>query len=292
MRVAAVGDVSPASLGAQQATAALVADGHYDAVLLLGDTQYEVGALQDFHTYFEPTWGRFMERLYPVPGNHEYYTPGASGYFEYFGARAGPRGLGYYSFDLGSWHLVALNTSDGDCSAVPCGADSEQVRWLREDLAATHQPCVLAFWHHPRFSSASHGGAIEVQALWETLYAAGADLVLNGHEHVYERFAPQSPAGAADPTRGLRQFVVGTGGKTLYAFGPPQPNSEARAATFGVLSLTLGPGRYGWDFVPVDAGDFSDTGQGTCHPRGPPAGGGHARPDQSGRTRPRVPQAP
>lgn len=267
--VAAAGDISPSIMTAQKGTSDLIVDAGYAAVLAVGDTQYEVGSLADFQAYFEPTWGRFKRLIYPVPGNHEYYTAWASGYYEYFGARAGDPTKGYYSFDLGAWHLVALNSNDGACTAVGCNASSEQVRWLAADLASSHQPCVLAYWHHPRFNSGtSHGDTLAVGALWETLYAASADIVLNGHEHIYERFDPQTPGGVADARRGLRQFTVGTGGRTLDSIGVPRPNSVVRqASTFGVLRLSLEPGAYGWEFVGVQPTSFSDIGRGTCHPK-------------------------
>ena len=266
--LAAAGDISLASLGDQKKTSDLIVDAGFDAVLVLGDNQYPTGALADYKAYFEPTWGRVKSLIYPAPGNHEYLlSTTAPGYFSYFGARAGDPMKGYYSFDLGQWHIIALNSNDGSCVAVPCGPTSAQVTWLKADLAANKKKCTLAFWHHPRFNSgASHGNNTDMQAFWDELYAADADLVLNGHEHVYERFDPQSPLAAADATRGIREFVVGTGGAGFYSFMTPKPNSAVRNAdTFGVLKLTLKPDSYDWEFLPVFPTSFSDSGSGTCH---------------------------
>ncbi|MBK7860934.1 MAG: metallophosphoesterase [Archangiaceae bacterium] len=256
--IAAAGDISDSELGGQVQTAALIADGGYDAVLLLGDDQYPAGSLSDYQRYFEPTWGRFFEKLHPAPGNHEYLLSNARGYFDYFGPRAGERGKGWYSFDLGAWHLIALNTSNG-CRAVGCGADSEQVKWLREDLAQHRNRCVLAYWHHPRFCSGiAHGDFEGADVIWRTLQQYGADVVLNGHEHLYERF---------EPILGLREFVVGTGGVSHYSVKPLKSTHSQLVNTdsFGVLSMTLKPGGYDWRFVPVPGSTFTDTGSDTCH---------------------------
>jgi acid phosphatase type 7 len=233
-----------------------------DAVAILGDVQYDRGTALEFQGSFAPTWGRLGDRLRPAPGNHEYLTPGAAGYFGYFGPAAGPDNRGYYSYDIGSWHVIALNSN---CTIVSCAAGSEQERWLRADLAANPSRCVMAYWHHPRFSSGPHGDSTAVAPLWTALHEAGADVVLAGHDHLYERFAPQGPQGNADPN-GIREWVVGTGGRRLYTFGPPKPNSEARDDTsFGVLALTLRPDGYDWRFHSVGPGSFGDTGSGACH---------------------------
>jgi calcineurin-like phosphoesterase family protein len=246
------------------ATSDLLAGGGLDAVLLLGDNQYESGTLAAYQASFGPTWGRFKAITRPAVGNHEYQTSGAAGYFAYFGAAAGDPAQGWYSFDLGAWHLVALNSN---CAAVGgCGPGSAQERWLAADLAAHAGRCTLAFWHHPRFSSGPHGSDAATAAFWDDLYAAGADLVLVGHEHVYERFAPQAPSGAADPVRGLRQITVGTGGKNHTGFPSLAANSEARNAdTFGVLELTLRPDGYEWRFRPEAGKSFTDAGKTLCH---------------------------
>jgi len=251
-------------------TSDLLAGGGFAAVLLLGDNQYEDGALARYGASYDPTWGRVKAITRPIPGNHEYGTTGAAGYFAYFGAAAGDPAKGYYSFDLGGWHLIALNSN---CAAVGgCGAGSAEERWLAADLEAHAGTCTLAYWHHPRFSSGSHGDDPTFAPFWADLHAAGADLVLNGHDHDYERFAPQDESGAADPLAGIRELVVGTGGKNHTAFSTLRANSEARsAATFGVLALTLHPNGYDWTFLPAAGGSFTDSGSGVCHRAGPAA---------------------
>jgi hypothetical protein len=222
------------------ATAALVAPIAPAAVLLLGDVQYENATLADFNTYFAPTWGLHKASSWPAAGNHEYQTAGAACYFDYFNGvgvqngRAGERGKGYYSFGLGAWHLIALNSNCG--SVGGCGAGSPREQWLRADLAANPTACTLAYWHHPRFSSGSNGNNSSMQAIWQALYDGGADLVLAEHDHDYERFAPQSGSGALDTARGIRSFVVGTGGKEKGPFGIVRANSELRRASFGLRS--------------------------------------------------------
>jgi acid phosphatase type 7 len=250
-------------------------------VLTLGDNQYDCGDYANYLSYFDPTWGRFMPKLHPVPGNHEYQTaPGgttclpsstvaAQGYFDYFngpGAATGPagnRGQGYYSYDVGTWHLIALNSN---CSQVSCAAGSPQETWLKNDLATHPAACTLAYWHHPRFSSGEHGDNLNVTDLMVDLDHAGADVVLNGHDHDYERFAPQNAQGALDPDHGIREFVVGTGGRNHYGFVSTQPNSEIRDATaFGILKLTLHPTGYDWQFVAEPGSGFTDSGTAPCH---------------------------
>jgi Calcineurin-like phosphoesterase len=260
----AAGDIANCGTNGDEQTAALL-DRLPGTVLTLGDTVYEDGSTGDFAKCYAPSWGRFRDRTYPVPGNHDYHTPGASSYFDFFGSRAGPRGKGWYSFDLGGWHLIGLNSNCGDVGG--CAAGSEQERWLRADLAAHPARCTLAFWHHPRFSSGTrHGSRKAVGALWTALHDAGADLVLSAHEHNYERFAPLDSQGRVDPARGIREFVVGTGGDGHYPFGTPLPGSEARNSdTYGVLQLQLQPTGYRWRFVPTQEGSFEDSGSGTCH---------------------------
>ena len=235
------------------------------AVLTLGDEQYEKGSYEQFMSSYDRTWGAFKSVTHPAPGNHEYGTKLAAGYFTYFGAAAGDPSKGYYSFDLAGWHLIAIN---GNCWAVGgCQTGSPQELWLASDLAAHPAACTIAYWHQPRFSSGIHHSDAHYADIWQDLYGAHADIVLNGHDHDYERFAPQTPAGAADP-RGIREFVVGTGGKSHYGFTFVEPNSEVRnASTFGVLALTLQPHGYDWRFVPEAGATFTDSGHGNCHGR-------------------------
>lgn len=232
------------------------------AVLVLGDSQYEDGTLAKYQASYDPSWGRLKAITHPVPGNHEYATAGAAGYYDYFGMAAGDPAKGYASFDLGGWHLIGLNSSCG--AAGGCGAASPQGQWLATDLAAHPGVCTLAYWHQPRFSSGPHGDDAAYAAFWNLLHGAGADLVLAGHDHGYERFAPQSPAAAADPA-GIREFVVGTGGKNLTSVSTVRANSEVRNyGAFGVLELKLWPNGYQWRFVGVD-GSILDSGRGLCH---------------------------
>lgn len=246
---------------AQQRTAALVARAHPDALLPLGDEQYDVGAYAAFQRGYAPSWGRFDAIAHPAVGNHEYGTPGAAGYFRYFGVRAGDAHTGYYSFDAGGWHFIALN---GNCAAVGgCGRDSAQAQWLARDLAAHRGICTLAYWHQPRFSSGLHGSDTAYDAFWRELYAAHAALVLNGHDHLYERFAPQTPDGVAS-SDGIREFVVGTGGKSHYRFRATVANSQMRDdRDFGVLFLTLRDRAYAWRFETIN-GRTADRGDGRC----------------------------
>lgn len=242
-------------------TAGIAARLDPDAVAVLGDLQYPLGSLAGFRGSYDPTWGRLKARTRPAVGNHEYGTVDAAGYFAYFGRRAGPPGRGWYSYELGRWHVVVLNSN---CFAVDCTAGGQQERWLRADLARHPRRCTLAYWHHPRFSSGLHGANDEVAPLWRALQEAGADVVLSGHDHDYERFAPQDVDGQAHPQHGIAQFVVGTGGASKYPILTVQPNSRAHTTTFGVLHLTLGSGRYAWRFV-GEAGDgFRDAGTARC----------------------------
>ena len=238
-------------------------------VFAAGDLAYERGSAEDFKNCYEPTWGRFKDRTKPALGNHEYGNHTASAYFQYWGARAGPVGKGYYSYDLGNWHIVVLNTNCDAKALGGCAAGSPQETWLKEDLAKHPAACILAYGHHALFSSGvfkSHAVHPELRELWEDLYAAHADLVLAGHEHSYERFAPQDPQGKADPVNGIREIVVGTGGRSHDLLGFATPNSEARDwDTFGVLKLTLAPGKYAWEFIPEEGKTFHDSGSGVCH---------------------------
>jgi calcineurin-like phosphoesterase family protein/WD40 repeat protein len=245
------------------------------AALVLGDVQYEDGQLWKYAQSFHPTWGRLKALLRPTLGNHEYGVTDAAGYFDYFnGPRqpsgpAGPRPNGYYSFDVGAWHVVALNSQCTHPSRTPgapgCEAGSEQEQWLRADLAAHPQACTLAFWHHPLISSRV-GIDDSIRPLWQALYDNGVDVVLTAHDHSYERFAPLDAAGIRDPTRGIRQFVVGTGGRNHHSSTQTLPNSEVRdERTFGVLQLRLRPWGYYWTFVPEARRPFTDNGANACH---------------------------
>jgi hypothetical protein len=258
------GDIASCDdLAGAEATAKLI-DRVPGTVFAVGDLAYPDGTDEQFAKCYGPTWGRFKDRTRPVPGNHEYHSDGASGYARFFGVAAGDPAKGYYSYDLGKWHILALNS---ECAAVGgCDAKSAQGQWMRADLAAHPDVCTLAYFHKPFFSSgAKHGPDPEMKPLWEALYTAGADIVIGGHDHHYERFAPQDPDGHANP-RGIREFVVGTGGKNSHReLGAPQPNSEARNAdTYGVLKLTLHPTGYDWEFIPESGKTFTDAGSGTC----------------------------
>jgi acid phosphatase type 7 len=265
--IVAVGDIASCSDTADEATARLVGSIDGATVLTLGDEAYPDGTAQDFEECYEPSWGQFKERTRPSPGNHEYETEGASAYFDYFGKAAGDPDEGYYSYDLGAWHIVALNSNCGE-GEIRCGFGSPEGRWLQEDLAANdEEACTLAYFHHPLFTSGSYRPGIErVERLWEILYAAGVDVVLNGHDHNYQRFAPQDPNGKADPQRGIREFVVGTGGRSLNEISDPIANTEVyNDQTYGVLKLTRHPKKYEWEFVPVEGETFSDSGDARCH---------------------------
>ena len=256
------GDIAFCASSGDEATASLL-DGIAGTVATFGDNAYQSGTESEFATCYDPIWGRHKARTRPAPGNHDYRTAGASGYFGYFGAAAGDPFKGYYSYDLGAWHILAINSN---CSQVGgCNAGSPQELWLRADLAESPAPCTLAYWHHPRFSSSLHGSQASMQAIWQALHDDGADVVLSGHDHAYERFALQDPTGTPDPAGGIRQFVVGTGGKSHYAIATPIANSEVHDDdTFGVLKLTLHATSYEWEFVPEAGGTFSDSGSASC----------------------------
>jgi Calcineurin-like phosphoesterase len=260
----AAGDIARCSGNGDEATAALL-DRLRGTIATLGDNAYDDGSREEFARCYDPTWGRFKARTRPSPGNHEYHSRNAAPYYEYFGAAAGRQGRGYYSYSVGTWHVVALNSN---CDSIGgCDEDSAQGRWLRADLRANRNRCTLAYWHHPRFSSGEHGGDHGVHGLWQVLYNANADVILSGHDHNYERFAPQTPAGGRNNTRGIRQFVVGTGGANLRTIrSNVAPNSEVRNSdTHGVLILSLRERGYTWRFVPIAGKNFTDGGTGTCH---------------------------
>ena len=261
----------------QRVTSDLLFKIDLSAILALGDLQYQDGQLAKFTQSFDTTWGRLKPLMRPVVGNHEYRVPGAAGYFDYFNGvgqtsgPAGPRGAGYYSFDLGGWHVVALNSECSEAApaagAPACVAGSPQERWLRADLAAHPRQCTLAMFHHPLISSGLLRSVnVRVAALWQALTDYGVDVALVGHDHAYERFAPINAAGARDPVRGVREFVVGTGGKSLRRDAWFAPNSQLRDTdVLGVLALTLRPTGYSWNFVNAGAPRFTDSGSAACH---------------------------
>jgi chitodextrinase len=260
-------------------TSDLLVNSNPAAVLILGDNQYYCGGYSAFVGSYDLSWGRVKSITRPSVGNHEYLTSGgtdcnagnagAAGYFRYFGGAAGEMGKGYYSYDVGAWHLIALNTQCS--SAGGCGATSAQGQWLKADLAAHPTACTLAYWHIPLFSSGGRANA-NSRSFWDSLYAADADVVLASHDHTYERFAPQTPTGALDPARGLRQFIVGTGGANHTSFVTTAANSElGNSDTFGVLEMTLHATSYDWRFVPEAGKTFTDSGSGTCHGTGAPS---------------------
>jgi hypothetical protein len=260
----AAGDIASCSSSGDEATANLV-DRISGVVATLGDTVYPNGSTSDFARCYRGSWGRFKSRTRPAVGNHEYQTDGAVSYFDYFGAAAGDRRRGYYSYDLGSWHVIVLNSN---CGVAGCTEGSRQERWLRANLRAAPRRCTLAYWHHPYFTSGGeHPPLLSLRPLVQDLYDAGVELALTGHNHNYERFAPQNPSGRLDRARGIRAFVVGTGGASHYKFGSVRArNSELRNdSTYGVLRLTLRADGYTWRFVPVKGSTFTDSGTGTCH---------------------------
>lgn len=247
----------------QLATAEVAESLHPDAVLLAGDLQYDHAGADEFARSYDPSWGRFKAITHPAPGNHEYDTEGAAPYFDYFGDAAGPRDKGWYSFDLGAWHVIALNSNCREIGG--CGEDSAQLAWLREDLARHPARCVLAYWHHPRWSHSKHGDNDEVASFVQTLYDAGAEVVFNGHDHNYQRFQPRTPDGEPDQARGLREFVVGMGGRDRYRIDSEEGEDAATDASFGVLEVTLRSDRYDWRYVPAAGGTDADQGSAACH---------------------------
>lgn len=238
-------------------------------IIALGDLEYGDGTAGDFERCYGKNWGRHKKRTKPVLGNHEYITRGAAGYFQYWGRAAGKAGKGYYSFDLGSWHIVALNSNCEQTDLGGCSEGSPEERWLREDLKKNRSNCTLAYWHHPLFSSGlspRHAMRPEMRAIWADLENAHADVVVVGHEHSYERFAPQTVDGKRDVAHGIREFVVGTGGRSHTPFGLTLANSEIRNTdTYGVLKFKLYPRSYEWEFIPEAGKTFKDSGSGDCH---------------------------
>ena len=241
-----------------EATARLL-DGISGTVFTTGDNTQTAGTPEEFRDCYEPTWGRHKARTRPTMGNHDFQTANGDAYYQYFGDAAGPAGLGYYSYNLGAWHIVALNGN------VSMREGSAQAAWLRQDLQANPTACTVAYWHQPLFSSSTNGNNAASRDAWQILYEYGAEIVMNGHDHLFERFAPQDPSGRRDEARGIRQFTVGTGGCYLYNVVHLQPNSEVQGSAHGVLKLTLKEGSYDWQFVPVAGDSFTDSGSGTCH---------------------------
>jgi hypothetical protein len=261
----AAGDIASCNSTGDEATAALLAGRPNAQVATLGDNVYENGTAGEFANCYEPTWGREKARTHPALGNQEYGVFRAGGYFTEFGAAAGDNvPLGWYSYDLGAWHVVVLNSN---CDVVGCATGGTQERWLRDDLGAHPNRCTLAIWHHPRFSSGTtYGPNVNLNSLYTALFDAGVDVLLTAHESNYERFALLNPAGQPDDAHGVREFVVGTGGRSHLPLGPPQPGSEVRNDnTYGLLALTLRSNSYQWQFVPEAGKSFTDSGSTNCH---------------------------
>ncbi|MCX7624162.1 MAG: metallophosphoesterase [Thermomicrobium sp.] len=259
----AVGDAAACGRETDDAVAAYLAR-QSGTIALLGDVVYEKGSPEEFQRCFDPLYGQLRDRIRPAVGNHEYGTAGARPYFDYFGAAAGLPGQGWYSYELGTWHIVVLDSNCKDAGG--CDPASPQYRWLRDDLAAHPARCTLAYWHHPRWSSGEHGSFASMQPIWELLYRNGVDVVLSGHDHDYERFRPLDAAGRPERDRGIVQFVVGTGGRSLRPLGDRLPTSATGTdRAYGVLRLELDADRFAWSFVSVRGPDFQDQGSMPCH---------------------------
>lgn len=253
------GDIGQCGSPGPVATAALL-DSIPGTVFTAGDNAYMDGSARNFEECYHPSWGRHRSRTRPVPGNHDYETAGAAGYFEYFGANAGPAGRGYYSYELGGWLVLALN------SESPASEGSAQLSWLRDTLSAARDArCTIAYWHHPVFTSGPNGDSPRMRDAWRVLQEFKADVIVTGHDHIYERFAPQTFDGIADQERGIRQFVVGTGGVALTGPQARRSTSEVVGTAWGVLKLTLRDSAYDWEFIPASGASFRDSGTGVCH---------------------------
>lgn len=242
---------------------AAVIEQHPEAqIFVAGDNVQGVGMMAEYLNCFTPTWGQFKDRIHPAPGNHDYMTDQGAPYYTYFGEQAGEAGQGYYSYDLGEWHIIALNSN---CNDIGCREGSRQMAWLRQDLENNNKRCTMMYWHHPRYSSGLAGSYGSVYDFWAIGLEYGVEMVVSGHDHGYERFAPQDNDGNASPV-GIRQFVVGTGGAYLRDWGEVKPNSEIRDnETHGVIKFTLYPDSYAWEFLPSDDGPLTDSGSGVCH---------------------------
>ncbi len=261
----AAGDIGECGANTMDDQLAAMLTGVVGNIATLGDTVYSASTAQEYRDCFDPSWGPLKPRIRPALGNNEYHQPGAQAYFDYFGAAAGPRDKGYYSYDIATWHIVVLNTN---CDQVGgCGAGSPQATWLEADLTAHPAKCTAAMWHFPSFSSGYHGSLPSGHDFWQILYDHGAEVVLTGHDHSYERFAPQTAAGAPDTARGIVEFVAGTGGKDFYKMGKPIKNSLVRNDnTSGAVRLTLDDGSYTWQFVKTGGpGRLADSGSASCH---------------------------
>jgi hypothetical protein len=265
--ILAAGNIATCGSTNDEATAALL-DALEGTIFTLGDNVFPEASSEAYADCYEPSWGRHKSRTYASLGNHEYHSGTATPSFSYFGERVGPKDLGYYSLDLGNWHIVVLNINDATVNETNPFAGSAQDQWLQADLAANSKTCTLALWHNPRFFSSNTIGWTSnayVTDVWQRLYDAGVDLVLNGHQHHYERFPPMSPTGSVDEQRGIRAFNVGTGGESTESMIAVAQHSAVRSDEFGILKLTLENGSYSWQFVPAVAGRFSDEGVGSCH---------------------------
>jgi Calcineurin-like phosphoesterase len=252
------GDIATCAPNGPADTARLL-DGVAGTVFTAGDNAYPNGSLTDYQTCYEPTWGRHRNRTRPAPGNHEYQTPGAHGYFDYFGGSAGPPGLGYYCYTLGAWHIVSLNSN------LPSDERSAQYAWLRADLSSHPSRCSAAYWHHPVITEGPNGDNRHMAAVWRLLHEAGTEVVVAAHDHNYQRFVPLDAGFRVDPAAGMRQFIVGTGGARPYEFPTFTGHVEARSQAWGVIRFTLRTEGYDWEFIAVPGQPFSDRGSDRCH---------------------------
>jgi hypothetical protein len=252
------GDIANCSVTGAAETAALI-QGQPGTVFTAGDNAYPSGSEQDFRNCYGPTWGRFLSRTRPAPGNHDYETPGAAGYFGFFGSRAGSGYDGYYAYTLGAWRIIVLD------SEAPVSASSAQANWLKNEVATHASVCTAAIWHRPLVSSGPHGDNTDMRDLFQILYDADVEFVVTGHDHMYERFSPIDPNGRPDSVRGVREFVVGTGGTSLTGPVRMRLGSEMQGANWGIIRFDLSPGSYRWQFISVSGESFADSGIAMCH---------------------------